>query len=233
MIAQLYQHGTGPTARTYFVTGTDTGVGKTRIAVALIRQLAAQGLRVAAMKPVAAGAEPGQINEDVVALRTAASVDAPLGDINPYHFAEPIAPHIAAQHEGVVIELDRIAAAHQRLAARADVVVVEGAGGWRVPLSDTQDMADLAAALGGAVVLVVGMRLGCLNHAVLTADAIRARGLPWAGWVANRIDADMACVDGNLASLHHLLPGPCLGVEPFCESGESGSTLSLPETFPD
>lgn len=219
-------------ARTLFVTGTDTGVGKTRIATALIRQYAARGVRVVGMKPVAAGAEPGRLNEDVDALIAASSVQAPLADVNPYCFAEPIAPHIAAQREGVVIDIGHIAAAHARLARRAEVVVVEGAGGWRVPLSDTQDMADLAAALGGAVVLVVGMRLGCLNHAVLTADAIRARGLPWAGWVANRIDPHMACADANLASLHHLLPGPCLGVEAFCETGVSGGTLSLPETFP-
>lgn len=110
--------------------------------------------------------------------------------------------------------------------------MVEGAGGWRVPLSDTQDMADLAAALRGAVVLVVGMRLGCLNHAVLTADAIRARGLPWAGWVANRIDPHMACVDENLATLLHRLPGPCLGVEAFSASQATNSGLQLPDGFP-
>lgn len=220
------------TARTLFVTGTDTGVGKTRIAAAFIRILVSRGLRTVGMKPVAAGADPGQLNEDVVTLREASNIEAPLADINPYAFDAAIAPHIAAQQAGMAIDIDTIAAAHARLAARADVVVVEGAGGWRVPLSDTHDMADLAARLGGAVVLVVGMRLGCLNHAVLTADAIRARGLPWAGWVANRIDPHMACADANLASLHHLLPGPCLGVEAFCETGVSGGTLSLPETFP-
>ena len=216
-------------ARTLFVTGTDTGVGKTRIAVALIRALAARGVRVVGMKPVAAGAAPGQLNEDVAALRDAANVDAPLADINPYTFPEPIAPHIAAHKAGIVIDIEHIAAAHERLAGRADVVVVEGAGGWRVPLSEAADMADLAERLGGAVILVVGVRLGCLNHAVLTADAIRNRGLPWAGWVANQMDPDMLCADENLASLRLRLPGPCLGVEPYsCASG-SGCGLSLPE----
>lgn len=215
--------------RTLFVTGTDTGVGKTRIAVALIRALVARGVRVVGMKPVAAGAAPGQLNEDVAALRDAGNVDAPLADINPYTFAEPIAPHIAAHKAGVVIDIERIAAAHERLAGRADVVVVEGAGGWRVPLTGDADMADLAARLGGAVVLVVGVRLGCLNHAALTADAIRSQGLSWAGWVANIVDPDMQCVDENLASLQKRLPGPCLGVEPYsCASG-SGGGLSLPE----
>lgn len=219
------------TARTLFVAGTDTGVGKTRIAVALIQTLASRGVRVVGMKPVAAGADPGQLNEDVAALGAASPVEAPLADINPYCFAEPIAPHIAAQREGVVIDIEHIAAAHARLAQRADVVVVEGAGGWRVPLTDTSDMADLAVRLGGAVVLVVGMRLGCLNHAVLTADAIRARGLPWAGWVANRIDPDMACADENLASLQQRLPGPCLGVEAFSVRQAAGSGLHLPDDF--
>jgi dethiobiotin synthetase len=216
------------TARTLFVTGTDTGVGKTRIASALIRLLVAQGVRTVGMKPVAAGAEPGQLNEDVAVLRAAGNVDAPLADINPYAFDAAIAPHIAAQQAGIAIDLECIAAAHARLAARADVVVVEGAGGWRVPLSDTTDMADLAARLGGAVVLVVGLRLGCLNHAVLTAEAIRSRGLPWAGWVANRIDPYMPCVDENLASLHLRLPGPCLGVEGHSREPLPESRLILP-----
>ncbi|HQS98976.1 MAG: dethiobiotin synthase [Hydrogenophilales bacterium 16-64-46] len=216
------------TARTLFVTGTDTGVGKTRIASALIRLLVAQGVRTVGMKPVAAGAEPGQLNEDVAVLRAAGDVDASLADINPYAFDAAIAPHIAAQQAGVTIDIEVIAAAHARLASRADVVVVEGAGGWRVPLSDTTDMADLAARLGGAVVLVVGLRLGCLNHAVLTAEAIRNRGLPWAGWVANRIDPHMTSAAENLASLHLRLPGPCLGVEPYSSELPSMSGLTLP-----
>ncbi|KAB2320174.1 dethiobiotin synthase [Betaproteobacteria bacterium SCN1] len=201
--------------RGYFVTGTDTGVGKTRVAVALIHALRARGLRVAAMKPVAAGAAPGALNGDVVALRAASNVEAPLAEVNPYAFGAAIAPHIAAEAAGVRIDIARIASAHARLAARADVVVVEGAGGWRVPLDADIDMADLVAHLGLPVVLVVGLRLGCLNHAMLTADAVRARGVPWAGWIANRIDPAMPYADANLRALHARLPGPCLGVQPF------------------
>ncbi|OYW40370.1 MAG: dethiobiotin synthase [Hydrogenophilales bacterium 12-61-10] len=201
--------------RGYFVTGTDTGVGKTRVAVALIHALRAQGLRVAAMKPVAAGCEPGEINEDVSALLQAANVSADLRDVNPYSFAPPIAPHLAALQTGIRIELSVIVAAYARLAAAADVVVVEGAGGWRVPLNECADMADLAHALGLPVVLVVGMRLGCLNHALLTAESIGRQDLPWAGWVGNMIDPAMASLAGNLDTLHARLPAPCLGVQAF------------------
>jgi len=203
------------TSRGFFVTGTDTGVGKTRVAVALIHALRAQGLRVAAMKPVSAGNEPGQLNEDVVALMQAANVAADVSDVNPYAFAEPIAPHIAAQQAGVKIEIALIAEAYARLAAMADVVVVEGAGGWRVPLNEHEDMADLAQRLGLPVVLVVGLRLGCLNHAVLTAESVLSRDVRWAGWVGNHIDPTMAQQAKNLAALHVRLPEPCLGVQHF------------------
>lgn len=199
-------------ARGLFVTGTDTGVGKTRVAVALIHALRAQGLRVAAMKPVSAGSEAGALNEDVTALMQAANVPAAVHDVNPYAFAEPIAPHIAADLAGVRIDLAVIAAAYARLAAHADVVVVEGAGGWRVPLNAAEDMADLAQALGLPVLLVVGLRLGCLNHAILTAEAIAGRGQPWAGWIGNAIDPEMAQQAANLDTLRARLPGPCLGV---------------------
>lgn len=212
-------------ARGVFVTGTDTGVGKTRVAVALIRALRAQGLRVVAMKPVAAGAEPGCLNADVEALRAACDAAMSLADMNPYSFAAPIAPHIAAETAGVRIELERIAHAYTRLATTADVVVVEGAGGWRVPLSASADMADLAARLGLPVVLVVGLKLGCLNHAILTADAIRARGLPFAGWIGNRLDPAMLETEANLAALAARLPGPCLGVMPFVADGDAGARL--------
>ncbi|MDP1863088.1 MAG: dethiobiotin synthase [Thiobacillus sp.] len=201
--------------RGLFVTGTDTGVGKTRVAVALIHTLCAQGLRVAAMKPVSAGSAPGELNEDVVALMRAANVEAEVSDVNPYAFADPVAPHIAAQLAGVTIELSIIVAAYARLAALSDVVVVEGAGGWRVPLNEHEDMADLAQRLGLPVVLVVGLRLGCLNHASLTAESIALRHLPWAGWVGNHIDPSMAQQAANLDALHRRLPEPCLGVQDF------------------
>ena len=220
-------------ARGLFVTGTDTGVGKTRVAVALIQALRAQGLRVAAMKPVSAGSAPGELNEDVVALLQAANVDADLRDVNPYAFAEPIAPHIAAALAGVRMELDVIAAAYSRLAAKADVVVVEGAGGWRVPLNEHEDMADLAQRLNLPVVLVVGLRLGCLNHALLTAESVAHRRLPWAGWIGNHVGASMPLAAENVAALHARLPGPCLGVQDFLHgdisSGNALQWLMLPE----
>lgn len=217
-------------ARGLFVTGTDTGVGKTRVAVALVRALQAQGLRVAAMKPVAAGSAPGELNEDVAALVAAADVAAELGDVNPYSFTDPIASHIAAQESGVRIELDVVSAAFARLAAAADVVVVEGAGGWRVPLNESEDMADLAQRLGLPVVLVVGLRLGCLSHALLTAEAIAACRLPWAGWVGNHVDPLMARQAANVEALRARLPGPCLGVQPFAPGPAFPSErwLSLP-----
>jgi dethiobiotin synthetase len=201
--------------RGLFVTGTDTGVGKTRVAVALIHALRGQGLRVAAMKPVSAGHAAGALNEDVVALMQAANVSLDARDVNPYAFAEPVAPHIAAHRTGTRIDLSDIVQAFSRIAATADVVVVEGAGGWRVPLNEQEDMADLAQALGLPIVLVVGMRLGCLNHALLTAESIAGRHLPWAGWVGNLIEPAMAQQAANLDTLHARLPGPCLGVQPF------------------
>lgn len=222
-------------ARGLFVTGTDTGVGKTRVAVALIHALRAHGLRVAAMKPVAAGHAPGELNEDVAALLDASNVDADVRDLNPYAFAEPIAPHIAAELAGVRIELDVIASAYARLAAMADVVVVEGAGGWRVPLNESEDMADLAQRLGLPVVLVVGLRLGCLNHALLTAESVAHRALSWAGWVGNHIEPALPYAAENVVALHARLPGPCLGVQPFLSGPdlETGapSWLTLPEAL--
>lgn len=218
-----------------FVTGTDTGVGKTRVAVALIHALRAQGLRVAAMKPVSAGSAPGGLNEDVVALMQASNVSSDVRDVNPYAFAEPVAPHVAAERAGVRIELDVISAAFSRLAARADVVVVEGAGGWRVPLNDQEDMGDLAQRLGLPVVLVVGLRLGCLNHALLTVESIAHRKMSWAGWIANHIDPEMAAVAENIDSLRARLPVPCLGVQAFQPEADVWSDpaqwLMLPAGF--
>lgn len=218
-----------------FVTGTDTGVGKTRVAVALIHALRAQGLRVAAMKPVAAGCAPGELNDDVSALLQAANVAADLLDINPYSFEPPIAPHLAAQQAGVRIELSVILAAYARLAAAADVVVVEGAGGWRVPLNAHEEMADLAQALALPIVLVVGLRLGCLNHALLTAESIGHRQLPWVGWVGNQIDPAMACQTAILDTLRARLPAPCLGVQGFSatpiQDADALGWLTLPATL--
>ncbi len=197
----------------FFVTGTDTGVGKTLVCRALLYGFAARGKSVIGMKPIAAGAvESGGnlFNDDVVLLRAASNVDAPLGLVNPYCFRPPIAPHIAAQQAGVRIDMTRIAQAFTQLAATADVVIVEGVGGFCVPLNDRDDSADLVRCLRLPVILVVGMRLGCLNHALLTAHAICARGIRLAGWIANRTDPAMAGVDDNIAALAERLDAPLL-----------------------
>ena len=192
-----------------FITGTDTGVGKTVFACALLRAYTAGGLRAVGMKPIAAGIAPGAAcNADVAALEAAGNVDAPLGLRNPFAFAPPIAPHLAAAEAGVAIDLARIREAYVALVARADRVVVEGAGGVYVPLDARGDMLDVARALSLPVILVVGMRLGCLNHAFLSAHAIRARGLALAGWVANLLDPAMARVDANITTLDERLPAP-------------------------
>lgn len=204
----------------YFVIGTDTNVGKTYIASALLRHFAAKGIKVAGMKPVASGCEPGThgiwqgqlMNDDVVALHEAGNVTAPLDLINPYRFAPAIAPHIAAEKVGVKIDLEVITRAYQSLAAMAEMVIVEGAGGFFVPLNDEQTLADLAVKLNLPIILVVGMRLGCINHALLTIEAIKVRGLELAGWVANRIDPDMSMFEENLASLQLRIDAPCLSV---------------------
>lgn len=201
-----------------FVTGTDTGVGKTRVAVALLAALAASGLHAVGMKPVAAGIDAGaDINEDVAALAAAGSVDAPLALRNPYAFTAPIAPHLAARDAGARIDLGVIERAFAALAARADIVVVEGAGGALVPLGAHEDMLDIARVLRLPVLLVVGMRLGCLNHALLSTLAIRARGLTLAGWVANELPPGMARCADNVATLAW-----ALGVAPIATLGPDG-----------
>ncbi len=197
----------------FFVTGTDTGVGKTLVSCALLRGFASRGLRAVGMKPVAAGASMARgrlVNEDVTALKAAGNVEAPDELVNPYCFAPPIAPHIAAAQAGVVIELQRVQAAYTRLAALADCVIVEGAGGFRVPLGPHFDTADLAAQLCLPVILVVGMRLGCINHALLTAAAVESAGLSLAGWIANHIDPDMLHATDNVNSLQDRLRAPLL-----------------------
>lgn len=189
-------------ARGVFVTGTDTGVGKTFVACALLRALAASGTNAIGMKPVAAGIDRSiGVNEDVRALAAAANVDAPLADRNPYAFADPVAPHLAAAALPSTIDVGNIASAYARLALRAEAIVVEGAGGALVPLDARRDMLDVADALRLPVLLVVGMRLGCLNHALLSALAIRARGLVLAGWIANELPPGMAHRDGNVDTI--------------------------------
>jgi dethiobiotin synthetase len=188
----------------FFVTGTDTDVGKTFVACKLIQDYVAQGYKVVGMKPVAAGGElvDGKwLNDDVLKLETASNVKAPRELTNPYSFKEAIAPHIAAEKAGVEIKIDVIQQAFKRLADMADIVIVEGAGGFLVPINDKESMADLAVALNIPVILVVGMKLGCINHSLLTAEAIQARNLTLHGWVANQIEAKMPFLDENIATL--------------------------------
>lgn len=202
----------------YFITGTDTEIGKTHVAVTLIQQWQQQGLRVAAMKPVASGAwqdEQGIWRNDDVERLIAATGQTDRALLNPYCFPSPISPHLAAREAGVQIDLKHLVDCYRQLAAQADVVVVEGAGGWLAPLTDELDMADLALALAIPVVLVVGMRLGCINHARLTAAAIAQRGAPFAGWIANRVVPQQLAYQENLATLQRTLPVPMWQEIPF------------------
>lgn len=197
------------------MAGTDTGVGKTHIACALLQGFSALGLAAVGMKPVAAGAKrlrSGWLNEDVERLCAAGNVEAPREWINPYCFAPPVAPHVAAAEAGVVLRMDRLRRCHARLAARADVVVVEGVGGLLVPLGPRLSAADIPRALDLPVLLVVGLRLGCLNHALLTVDVLQSRGLRLAGWVANAIDPEMSRRRQNVDALRARIMAPLLGV---------------------
>lgn len=208
----------------YFITGTDTGVGKTLVACALLRQMARRGYSAIGMKPVAAGCamvDGCRINDDVEALRRASSVAIDGEAICPYPLPAAIAPHIAAADAGVRIELAVILSHFRALAARADGLVVEGVGGFRVPLNARHDTADLAALLGLPIILVVGMRLGCLNHALLTAEIIRARGLSLAGWVANHIDPAMDKQAENIDALQARLACPLLARVPFLDAPDA------------
>jgi dethiobiotin synthetase len=213
--------------RAYFITGTDTEIGKTYVACALLHAFRQQGLTAVGMKPVAAGTDATGHNEDVEALIAASSVTAPRELVNPYCFANPIAPHIAAREAGVTMRPEPVQAALRALGEMTDVVVVEGVGGFVVPLGDDFDAADLAEALALPLILVVGMRLGCLNHALLTAAAINARGLKLVGWVANRIDPAMNRFEENLATLQAALKAPLLGVVPHAAGGVEAAAASL------
>lgn len=195
----------------YFVTGTDTEVGKTLISCALLLHLRKTHARVVGMKPVAAGTvttADGEDNEDAQALRAAGSIRVPRELDNPYCLPLPMSPHLAARAAGQRIEVDLLVERYRQLAAQADAVVVEGAGGFLVPLNESQTGADLAQALRLPIVLVVGLRLGCLNHALLTQEAILSRGLTFAGWVANRIDPQMQAQEDNIAYLREHLQAP-------------------------
>ncbi len=201
-----------------FITGTDTGCGKTEITLGLMHALQQRGERVLGMKPVASGAEPtreGLRNEDALRIQARCSLPTPYERVNPFAYELPIAPHLAAEAAGRPIALEAITAGYHGLAERADRVVVEGVGGWLVPLDASSTVADMALRLGVPVILVVGLRLGCINHALLTAESIRHRGVELIGWVGNRVDPQMAASDGNLDTLRARLAAPCLGVVPW------------------
>jgi dethiobiotin synthetase len=219
--------------RSFFITGTDTSVGKTLVTAALLRVFREAGIRVAGMKPIAAGAiagPEGPANEDALLLQSESSARHPYADVNPWLFEPAVAPHIAAAEAGVAIDLARVASAHARLAATVDVVFAEGAGGFLVPLDAHRSCAEIPVLLRMDVILVVGLRLGCLNHALLTAEAIAARGLAFAGWVGNAIDPRFARREANLETLEARLPAPCLGIVPWMERPDvAGAAASLGE----
>lgn len=223
--------------RGLFVTGTDTGVGKTVASVALIQRLRTAGLRVVGMKPVASGCErtpDGWRNDDALRLQAASDPCPVYEDVNPYALERATAPQLAARAMGVRADLAQLVDAYARLAEQADAVVVEGVGGWAAPLDDELDQVDLVRKLELPVVLVVGLRLGCLNHARLTARAIQSDGMRLIGWIGNRVDPTFAECDEYVELLRGALPAPCLGVLPYAQSSDAAaiaSSLSLPPGF--
>ena len=223
--------------RHLFITGTDTEVGKTWATLGIMARFQARGLAVKGMKPVASGSEwhDGKLRNPDASLIQAQSSGSPAYEqVNPYTFAEPIAPHIAADKQRVGIDPDRVSAAFDELAASADLVVVEGIGGWRVPLSDELQTEDLARRLNLSVVLVVGLRLGCINHALLSAEAIQASGLPFAGWLANSIRPDYAERRATLDYLRARIPAPMSGCIPHLDGLDAeavGAAIDLDGRF--
>ncbi len=204
--------------KTFFVTGTDTNVGKTQVAAGLLHLANTRGLSSIGLKPVAAGCEKtseGLRNQDALLLQSASSVKLPYEQINPVALIEPVSPHIAAQKEKRILSADRLAGFCRSSFRMAEMTLIEGAGGWRVPINPSETMADLVKIMQLPVILVVGMRLGCLNHALLTVEAIRQDGLSLVAWVANTVDANMQALDDNILTLRQRIPAPCLGVVPF------------------
>ena len=220
--------------RGYFITGTDTGVGKTTVTLGLMQALQQQGCSVAAMKPVAAGCErtaDGWRHADALQLQQQSSVELDYELINPYAFEPAIAPHIAAERAGTTIELNKIVNKYKEIENSVDCVLIEGAGGWQVPLNADETLADLARRMGLDVIMVVAIRLGCLNHALLTADAIAAAGCTLAGWVANQLPSPPESAQDNIKSLKSRISSPLLGVLPVMEVVSAGivaEKLSLP-----
>jgi dethiobiotin synthetase len=201
----------------YFITGTDTGCGKSELTLGLMQLLQTGGRSVLGMKPVASGALPsgdGLRNEDALRIQQQCSIPVPYALINPFGFAPPIAPHLAAEQAGVGIDFSQIVDGYRQLSAMADLVIVEGVGGWRVPLGSDGDLSDLAKVIALPVLLVVAVRLGCINHALLTVESIQSKGLTLAGWVANIMEPEMLELHANLATLRQAIDAPCFGVVP-------------------
>lgn len=212
-----------------FITGTDTGVGKTLVACALVHALRGEGFRVAVMKPVASGSArtaAGLRNADALALIEAAGTTTDYREVNPYCFEPAVSPHIAAKDAGIDIDTGLIRKKYDALAAESDWVVVEGAGGWFAPISEQLSMADLARALPVPAVMVVGLKLGCLNHAHLTRLGIEAQGVRLAGWIASAVDPTMMRIEANLATLEQLLGEPPLAVLPHMAEGRAPLALA-------
>ena len=208
-------------ARGIFITGTDTGIGKTWTTLALMHALKASGLRVAGMKPVASGAvtvDDRLKNEDALLIQSQCSTTHPYEWINPFVFTEPVAPHIAAHNTGAIINLGTITESFGKIAGSNDFVVVEGVGGWRVPLAEQLSIADMVRALGLPVLLVIGLRLGCINHALLTVECIRADGIPLSGIVITGIEEDYLCVEETLQTLARSINSPMLGILPHMKA---------------
>ncbi len=203
----------------FFITGTDTGVGKTWATVALMRFFKAQSWSVIGMKPVASGCfrQDGELrNEDALLLMENASFPVNYAKLNIYAFEQAVSPHIAARHSGETVDIGSIVVHCRELESMADVVLVEGIGGWEVPLNESEKVSQLAYALQMPVIMVVGFRLGCLNHAFLTHDAIIRSGVACVGWIANCIEDGFPCLEENLRTLESALSSPCLGVMPYC-----------------
>lgn len=219
-------------SQAYFITGTDTEVGKTHATCALLATAAQRGLRTVALKPVAAGVDASGRNDDVVRLMAASNVALPERTVNPWLLNEPLSPHIAARHAGVEITAATIIETFHLADERADLLLVEGVGGLYAPLSDTLTQPELIRQLDIPVILVVGLRLGCLNHALLTAAAIEHEGLRLAGWIGNRIDPAFQAQAENIQTLNERLNAPCLGILPYDSAASASSLashLSLPQ----
>ncbi|MGA4637934.1 dethiobiotin synthase [Pseudomonas solani] len=223
-------------AAAFFIAGTDTEIGKTTVAAGLLHAARRAGLSTAASKPVASGClatADGLRNEDALALLGECSLPLAYVEVNPLAFEPAIAPHLAAREAGVELNLAALSAPVRRILDKgADFTLVEGAGGWRVPLADRANLSDLPIALGLPVILVVGVRLGCINHALLSAEAILRDGLPLAGWVANLVDPNTSRLEENLATLTERLPAPCLGRIPRLESPTPGAVAAWLDLAP-